>query len=114
MKAGLEGQPEEVMAGAMEVEAGWRKPSSREKSSYILPEESRDAVAFVLVRNHEGCSFHLPLLSPIERAHMLVCVCVSVSVSVCVCGNTDMWVNVLSFNHAAGRPDVLQCRHAQE
>lgn len=45
MKAGLEGQPEEVMAGAMEVEAGWRKPSSREKSSYILPEESRDAVA---------------------------------------------------------------------
>lgn len=32
---------------------------------HALPEGSNNAVALTSVPNHEGCSFHLPLLSPV-------------------------------------------------
>ena len=65
----------EAPEGAVDAQTGWRKLSSRERPSHALPKESNDVIAFTLVQSHfisvqshEGCSFHLPLPSPIVQA----------------------------------------------
>ena len=61
--------------GAVEAQTGWRKLSSCERPSHALPKEPNEAIAFtfvqshfISVQSHEGCSFHLPLPSPIVQA----------------------------------------------
>ena len=65
----------EAPEGAVDAQTGWRKLSSRERPSHALPKESNDVIAFTLVQSHfisvqshEGCSFHLPLPSPVVQA----------------------------------------------